>query len=94
MTSLRTWRRFARGLVAVCFTGDVAATLGGFVLLILIVVLGGPWPSADRVISIVGALGLYALVIWAVGDARKQTRRQPLKRVANVDDEPSCAGKP
>jgi hypothetical protein len=87
MTRLRRWRKLAKGLIVVCVAWDVAFTLGALVLVILVAVRGRGALSSERVISIVGSLGLYGIVIWAIRDARARRRRQPLKPVAAADDE-------
>jgi hypothetical protein len=86
MTGLRWWRKIAKRLIIFCFAWDVAATIVGLVLLILVTVQGGA-PSPDNLITVVGTLGLYGVLIWAVWDARERRRRQPLKRVATVEEQ-------
>jgi hypothetical protein len=86
MTGLRTWQKIARSLVIAWFVCEVAATIGSLVLLVLVMVQGDGGPSLDRLISIIGTLGLYGVVIWAIWDARRWRRRPPLKRVANAEE--------
>jgi len=86
MTGLRRWRKIAKSLIFVSFAWEIAATIVSLVLLILVTVRGGA-PSLDSLISVVGTLGLYGVVIWAIGDARRRRCRRPLERVAAATEE-------
>lgn len=87
MSMLRTWRKIARRLIIFCIAWEVAVNIVGIVLVILVTIQGGGAPSPDRLISIVGTLGLYGIVIWAIGDARRRRRRLSLKPVATAFEE-------
>jgi hypothetical protein len=87
MTGLRRWRKIAKRLIIFCFAWEVVATIVSLVLLMLVTVQGGGAPSPDHLITVVGTLGLYGVVIWAIWDARRRRRRQPLKRMATAEEE-------
>lgn len=74
MTWLRTWRRFAKSLIVFFLAWDVAAAVIGLAVLVFILIQGGA-PSPDHMISVLGTLGVYGIIIWAVWDARKRRRR-------------------
>jgi hypothetical protein len=87
MTGLRTWRKIAKSLIIFFFAWEIAATIVSLALLILVTVQGGGASSPDRLISVVGAFGLYGVVTWAIWDARSRRRRRPLERVATAEEE-------
>ena len=87
MTGLRRWRKVAKNLIILSLTWEAAAAIASLIFLTLAVVIGGEAPSADRVIEVVGTLGMVGVVSWAIGDAWRRTRRQPLERVAKADDQ-------
>ncbi len=85
MTGLRKWRKFARSFIVFSIAGEVIFTIAGLVFLILLAVRGSVVPSADDLVNVVGTLALFAVVSWAIWDARRRTRRQPSPRVAAVE---------
>jgi hypothetical protein len=87
MTGLRRWRKIAKILIIFSFAEEIAVTVVSLVLFILVAVQGGGAPSPDSLISVVGTLGFYGIVIWAIRDARRRRRRRPLKVVATVEEE-------
>jgi hypothetical protein len=72
MTSMRAWRKIVKGSVFLFLGWEIATTLVGLAVLILIVVRGGT-PSTDSLISIVGVIGVYGVLIWAIRDARMRS---------------------
>ncbi|WP_422928136.1 hypothetical protein [Singulisphaera sp. PoT] len=76
MTGMRTWQTIAKNSVLLFFGWEVATTLVGLVVLILVATLDGT-PSTQSLISVVGTLVLYGVVIWAVRDARRRSRLNP-----------------
>jgi hypothetical protein len=86
MTGLRKWRKIAKSFILFFFAWEVAATLASLALLMFVTVRGGA-PSPDSLISVLGTLGLYGVVIWAIWDARWRRRRRPLERVATAEEE-------
>jgi hypothetical protein len=85
MTGLRRWRKISQGLVIFSFTWEAAVAIVSL-LLILVAVLGGVVPSSDRLIPVVGTLGICGVVIWAIRDARRRRRRQHPERVATAEE--------
>jgi hypothetical protein len=73
MTSMRVWRKIVKGSVLLCVGGEIATTLVGLAVLILIVIRGGT-PATDSLISIAGAIGVYGVLIWAIRNARMRSR--------------------
>ena len=86
MTGLQRWRKVAKSLTIFSFAWEAAATIVGLVFLILVAVQGGA-PSPDRLIPVVGTLGICGVVIWAIRDARRRSRQQPPERVATAEEE-------
>jgi 4-amino-4-deoxy-L-arabinose transferase-like glycosyltransferase len=87
MTGLRRWRKVAKSLVILSFTWEAAVTIVSLVLFILVSVRGGGAPSSDRLIPVVGTLGICGVVIWAIWDARRRRRRQHPERLATAAEE-------
>jgi hypothetical protein len=87
MTGLRRWRKVAKGLIIFSFTWEAAVTIVSLALLILLVVQGGGVPSSDLLIPVVGTLGIFGVVIWAIWDTRGRKRRQHPVQVATAKEE-------
>ncbi len=85
MTGLRKWRMIAKSFVTISIACDAAVAIVSLVLIILVMVQGGT-PSPDSLISVVGALGFYGVVIWAIRDARRRGRPRPLEPVATAEE--------
>lgn len=73
MTGMRTWRKIVKSSVLLFFGWEIATTLVGLAVLILVAIRGGT-PSTESLISIAGTFGLYGFVIWAIRDARGRSR--------------------
>jgi hypothetical protein len=73
MTSMRAWRKIVKSSVLLLFGWEIATTLVGLAVLILIAIRGGT-PPTDSLISIVGAIGFYGVLIWAIRNARMRSR--------------------
>ena len=84
MTSLRKWRTFGKELILLAFAWEVVATIASLAFLIYVTVQGGPL-SADRLISVVGALGLYGVVICAIRHARSRRRHRTVDRTSTAE---------
>jgi hypothetical protein len=87
MTGLRRWRKVSKSLILFSFTWEAAVAIVSLVLLILVSVQGGGAPSSDRLIPVVGTLGICGVVIWAIWDARRRRRRQHPERAATAAEE-------
>jgi hypothetical protein len=86
MTGLRQWRKIAKSLIIFSFACEAVVAIVSLMLLILIMIQGGA-PSPDSLIYVVGTLGLYGVVIWAIWDAQRRRRRRPRERVATAEEE-------
>lgn len=71
MTGMKTWRKIVKSSVLLFFGWEIATTLVGLVVLILVAIRGGT-PSTEGLVSIAGTVGLYGVVIWAIRDARRR----------------------
>jgi Flp pilus assembly protein TadB len=83
MTGLRRWQRIGKGLIILSLTWEAAATIVSLVLLVVVAVQGGV-VSSDRLISVVGTLGICGVVIWANWEGRRRRHRQHLEPVATA----------
>lgn len=86
MTNLRKWRTFAKDLIVLAFAWEVVATIVSLAFLIYVTVQGGAL-SPERLISVVGALGLYGVVICAILNARSRRRHRTLDRTSTAEPE-------
>jgi hypothetical protein len=87
MTGLRRWRKIAKWLIIFSCAESIAVTIVSLILFILVAAQGGGAPSPDDQEAVVGTLGICGVVIWAIWDAGRRRHRQPLKRVATVEEE-------
>jgi len=86
MTGLRKWRKIAESFILFFIAWEVAVTIVGLALLIFVTARGGT-PSPNSLISVLGTLGFYGVLIWAIRDAQGRRRRRPVERVATAEEE-------
>jgi len=86
MTGLQMWREIAKNFILFFIAWEVAVTIVSLALLIFVTVRGGS-PSLNILISVLGTLGFYGVLIWAIRDARGRSHRRPLGRVATAEEE-------
>ena len=76
MTGLRKWRKIAENFILFFIAWEVAVTIVSLALLMFVTVRGGT-PSPDSLISVLGTLGFYGVLIWAIRDVQGEDAADP-----------------
>ena len=82
MTGLQRWRQFVESFILIGFVWKAVATVVGLFSLMM----GGGFPSAQNLIPVMGTLGLFAIIIWAIRDARYQGCSRHTERASTNKD--------